>query len=294
MNKNKLLPPFAYFGGKRRVADLVWERLGDVDHYIEPFLGSAAVLLARPHPARVETVNDRDMYVANFWRAVQHDPAAVVRWANNPIFEPDLHARHAWLVEQGRREFREKVMTDPFFFDVRLAGWWVWGLRLTIGAGWCDGKLRRCLPRIGAHGGRKNHEFHVDEMLALADRFKRVRVCCGDWTRICTPAVAGFEKYESIGIFLDPPYRPKGRSKVYTHDAIDHDALQAWVIEQGRRPNVRIALCGYEGDYDLPPEWDEVAWKATGGYGNQGSGRGRANRHRERIWFNLGQNVSSS
>lgn len=62
------------------------------------------------------------MYVANFWRAVQADPEGVVHWANNPILEADLHARHAWLVEQGRTEFREKMMTNPFFFDVQLAG----------------------------------------------------------------------------------------------------------------------------------------------------------------------------
>ena len=71
----RLRAPFPWFGGKSRVAHLVWERFGPVDTYNEPFFGSGAVLLGRPHPPRVETVNDLDCMIANFWRALQHDPA---------------------------------------------------------------------------------------------------------------------------------------------------------------------------------------------------------------------------
>ena len=38
----------SYPGGKSKVADMVWERLGDVDNFVEPFAGSLAVLLRRP------------------------------------------------------------------------------------------------------------------------------------------------------------------------------------------------------------------------------------------------------
>lgn len=40
--------PFPYFGGKSKIADVVWSALGQPAHYIEPFFGSGAVLLARP------------------------------------------------------------------------------------------------------------------------------------------------------------------------------------------------------------------------------------------------------
>lgn len=33
--------PFPYFGGKSKAAPLVWQLLGDVEHYVEPFAGSA-------------------------------------------------------------------------------------------------------------------------------------------------------------------------------------------------------------------------------------------------------------
>ena len=47
--KDRLTAPFPYFGGKAKVADIVWQALGDVNAYIEPFFGSGAVLLNRPN-----------------------------------------------------------------------------------------------------------------------------------------------------------------------------------------------------------------------------------------------------
>lgn len=139
MHDETLRAPFPWFGGKRRVADLVWARLGDVPTYNEPFAGSLAVLLGRPHAPRVETVNDLDCYLANFWRALQHDPEQVAYHADGPVNEADLHARHRWLVDHRP----EQVMTDPEYFDARIAGWWVWGQCLWIGSGWCQTTGRR-------------------------------------------------------------------------------------------------------------------------------------------------------
>lgn len=130
-----LRAPFPWFGGKRRVAHLVWERFGDCINYVEPFAGSLAVLLGRPHPAHHETVNDKDCYLSNFWRALAGDPLAVAHYADWPVNEADLHARHRWLVAQT--DFREKMRTDPDFYDAKVAGWWVWGICQWIGSGWC-------------------------------------------------------------------------------------------------------------------------------------------------------------
>jgi hypothetical protein len=131
-----LRAPFPWFGGKRRVASAVWDRLGDCPNYVEPFFGSGAVMLARPHAPRIETINDKDAYVANFWRAIQHAPDVVAHYADWPVSEADLHARHRWLVDQV--QFRERMMTAPDYFDARIAGWWVWGICQWIGSGWCS------------------------------------------------------------------------------------------------------------------------------------------------------------
>ena len=135
--------PFPWFGGKSRVAHLVWDRFGNVVNYVEPFFGSGAVLLERPHSPGTETINDADCMVANFWRALQNDPDAVTFYADNPVNEADQHARHLWLCSQS--EFRERMKIDPEYYDAKIAGWWVWGQCIWIGSGWCSVQL----PHLG-------------------------------------------------------------------------------------------------------------------------------------------------
>ena len=128
----KLKAPFPYFGGKSAVAAEVWRRFGNVKNYVEPFFGSGAVLLGRPHwrsdgPRLVETVNDADGLLANFWRAMTADAEAVAHHADWPVNEADLHARHLWLVGQ-RERITERLMADPEWLDAKAAGWWVWSM----------------------------------------------------------------------------------------------------------------------------------------------------------------------
>ena len=143
-DQEALKAPFVWFGGKRKVAPVVWERLGDVDNYVEPFAGSLAVLLGRPmsddpSERRTETVNDADHYLSNFWRSIASDPEEVAHWADWPVNEDDLFARHLWLVNEGRQILAEGIEADPFFYDPMIAGWWVWGVNSWIGSGWCAG-----------------------------------------------------------------------------------------------------------------------------------------------------------
>jgi hypothetical protein len=100
-SKRVLRAPFPWFGGKSLAAPLIWRAFGNVPNYVEPFAGSLAVLLARPSTPKVETVNDKDGLIANFWRAVKAAPDEVARWADWPVNEADLHARHQWLVAQA-------------------------------------------------------------------------------------------------------------------------------------------------------------------------------------------------
>ncbi len=129
--------PFPYFGGKRDVAQLIWQRFGRVKQYIEPFCGSAAVLLGSKEPASLEVVNDVNGFIANFWRAVKHQPAEVAREADYPVSHIDLGARHVWLM--GQRDRIGELLSDPCSpGDARVAGWWLWGQCCWIGSGWCE------------------------------------------------------------------------------------------------------------------------------------------------------------
>ncbi len=332
-NVGALKAPFPWYGGKSRVASTVWKYFGDVRNYVEPFAGSLAVLLGRPSEPKIETVNDLDCWIANFWRALRNDPENLAKWADWPVNEADLHARHIWLVNQA--EFRERMKTDPDWFDVKIAGWWVWGISQWIGSGWCrvsgtrgvHGSVVQKRPYLTGHGGgmgvhrkipnlrgnsgaagsgihasglwkqrpqvggndagRGVHRPNaglLDWFYSLADRLRRVRVCCGDWRRVMGPSPTTC--IGVTGVFLDPPYSVDDRADVYNEESrnVSHD-VREWAIQNGDNPMLRIALCGYSGEHDMPEEWTEVAWKSSGGYGSQGNGQGNKNRDRERIWF---------
>ena len=139
----KLKAPFPYYGGKSRIAKIVWERFGKVDGYIEPFAGSLAVLLGCPYIPEREVVCDLSPHISNFWRAMKFDPDAVAESAYWPTFHHDLIAKHRWLNKWGI-DNSERLLDDPEYFDAKAAGWWAWGISNWIGAefadGWATGK----------------------------------------------------------------------------------------------------------------------------------------------------------
>lgn len=316
-----LKAPYPYFGGKSKIAPTVWARLGSVGNYVEPFFGSGAMLLARPgSDYGIETVNDKDGYIANFWRALQAAPDEVARYADWPVNENDLHARHIWLVNH-RPEFTAKLEGDPDYFDAKAAGWWVWGICCWIGSGWCSGNgpwnsvdgvmtntgdgVNRQLVHLGNAGqGVNRKRVHLagyaevgvnakEDLRAyfqqLSNRLRRVRVCSGDWERVCGPTPT--YKHGLTGVFLDPPYSAEaGRdNELYAEEdlSVAH-RVREWCIENGDNPLMRIALCGYSGEgHDLLTHhgWSAHSWKTNGGYGFQGNGKAIANSRREMVWF---------
>lgn len=298
-----LRAPFPYFGGKRRAASLVWEALGNVDHYVEPFAGSAAVLLARPHVGRCETINDLDGMVANFWRAVRSQPDAVAEACDWPVIEADLHARHLWLIGQ-RESLTTRLIADPEWCDPKVAGWWCWGACAWIGDGWCDAKPSRKLPHLGnegmgVHAPRRGAAFSDDAvgfastrewLRALSDRLRAVRVASGDWRRVVAspttlfPAGRGDAAYR-CGVFLDPPYLNGRMDYAAGGTGTDLSAdVRVWCESHGDDTRLRIVLSGYAGDHDAleAQGWRVVEWKANGGYGNAS---GNENAKRERLWL---------
>jgi hypothetical protein len=378
-----LKAPFPYFGGKRRAAGMIWACLGDVRNYIEPCGGSAGNLLARPHPPQIETLNDVDCYIANFWRATQdlegrYDLAEhmVATYADWPVNEVDLHARHWWLLfSDDAREFRERMRRDPFYYDPRIAGWWVWGMCTWIGSGWCrdpddesepvsepTDKLPRLVgvrygdlyyPGLGIHSQqapqflgdvagipgkrpklsngnsrfgagvhrqpdpeilpegrpqladdyargrgvhsndqaetcRERREWLVTWFNRLRDRLRTVRVCCGDWRRVCG-SKSVTTRLGLTGIYFDPPYSAEsGRDPgLYGVDSgtVAHD-VRAYCLERGSDPRMRIVLSGYAGEgHEILEQhgWTVRTWNNPGGYGNR-TEEGKRRARLERVW----------
>lgn len=310
-----LSAPFPYFGGKSRAAAQVWQSFGEVKNYVEPFAGSLSVLLAAPEGQRIETVNDLDGFIANLWRAMVHDPQATAHYADWPVNEVDLFARHSWLVRQ-RVGLTDRLHDDPGYFDAKIAGWWVWGACNWIGTGWCSGKgpwvhdgvkiidarkqsdaekgqgIKRKLPHL-SHGRGINRstpsetadrrEFIFQWFGQLHERLRDVRVTCGEWQRVLGPSPT--TRLGQTAVFLDPPY---------TNGDMDYgaggmgqgiaDSVRQWCIENGDNEKLRIVLCGHAEEHDelLAHGWSIKRWKACGGYGN--SDEAKANAASETLW----------
>ncbi len=271
-----LAAPFPYFGGKSLACETVWSALGDPENYVEPFAGSAAMLLGRPNVGKVETINDADGFVANFWRAVSLDAAEVARHVDWPTNEADLIARHSWLVRNAPG-LLQRLEADPDYYDAKVAGWWCWGACNWIGSGWCSGtgpwqhdgeKLvdARKLPHLG-NAGQGRSAYIYEWFAALMDRTRGVRVAVGDWQRVLTDSVT--VRHGLTGVFLDPPY---------TKGAMDYaaggvggelaDKVRAWCAKNGHDKRLRIVLCGHAGEHDdlLHDGWHTRAWTARKGY----------------------------
>lgn len=346
-------PPFPWFGGKSRASSIIWEHFAGVRHYVEPFAGSLAVLLHAPHDLDMVTLNDRDAFIANFWRATSTDPEAVAHHADWPVNEADLMARHVWLVGVAS-DLPARLEGDPAWSDSKIAGWWVWGQCCWIGSGWCSGEgpwvsvdgrsadkrqlphmgdagqgvnrkrphmsnagqgVNRKLPHMSDAGQGVNRQLpHMgdagkgdaaarttwlrDYFVGLRDLLRGARVACGDWSRVVGPSILRCSR--PTAVLLDPPYAPDERGAgLYRHD--DGEPFREcveWCVERWQNgdlgPALRVALCGFENQgvddalgVGKPGGWSVRKWKTQVGYGAQaqGSGRGRANSVRERIWL---------
>ena len=130
--------PFPWFGGKSKAAETVWKLLGDVPHYVEPFAGSLAVLIGRPHQANrpyfSETVNDLDGHIVNVWRAIQTRPEEVAEHASWPVTEADKQARQIAWRKWIDDDVLDLLAGSADWCDPRMAGWWLYGVACQIGA----------------------------------------------------------------------------------------------------------------------------------------------------------------
>lgn len=153
--------PFSYHGGKSAISPLIWQCLGDPRFYVEPFGGTLANLLARPatsHRIVNEAVGDADCLIIHFWRAIRNDPAAVAWYAIGPVANTELQARHAWLVSQRNNVLEQ--LSDPNWFDPKIAGWWAWGQNLIVSGDWC-GRWPKLTPVFALEATNRNPVFFI-------------------------------------------------------------------------------------------------------------------------------------
>ncbi len=160
--------------------------------------------------------------------------------------------------------------------------------------------INRQIPHLGGSGRGINRasrnavgnrsQYIKDEFSKLAARLRDVRVACGDFERVLSPAVT--TRNGLTGVFLDPPYDAGNDDPYHTSSSGVSARAREWAINNGGNPLLRIVMAGYAGEHDGSEfnrlGWRCVTWKAHGGYGNQANSRGRENANREVLWLSPG------
>jgi DNA adenine methylase len=246
-------PPVPYFGSKGTLAPWIVSLLPEHEHYVEPFCGSLAVLLAK-HPSRLETVNDLDGELMTFWRILRDRPDDLVRvCALTPHSRAELEA--AWESASDDLEVARRV--------------WV---RLTQGRS----------PRLNRTGWR--HQLdpsggtlavpgylngYRDRLLPAAQRL-------ADVSLECLPALDLIAKYGRSPLnllYVDPPYLASTRSQGYRHELKSDDEHRelAIALESCR---ATVVLSGYASPLyaELYDGWHryEIATTTANGKGDTG------------------------
>lgn len=252
-------------------------------------------------------VNENDLHAWHAWLVEKRDSLAAQLEGDPEFYDAKVAGKWCWGICcwigsgfcNGEGPWHRVQSADGVWRLLKVDGTAGQGVnRQLIHLGDAGQGVKRKRIHLGNAGrGVKRQRIHLGDagrgantnrdvygwMQALADRLHRVRVCCGDWARVCTPTVTIHQGLTAM--FLDPPYSAPGRDAVYGHteDFTVAKNVYEWCLEWQNHPLMRIALCGYEGEHDLPG-WEVLEWKTPGGYANQNS-HSMNNCFRERIWF---------
>jgi len=97
-----MISAFPYVGGKTLLADWITGVLPDHQTYVEPFGGSAAVLLNKPRSS-VEVYNDLDGDIVQFFEVARNQPDELKNWIERTPFSEELHSEWANEFYSGKR-----------------------------------------------------------------------------------------------------------------------------------------------------------------------------------------------
>lgn len=252
-------PPIAYYGSKVTIGPQIAALLPAHEHYVEPFAGSLAVLLAK-RPSRMETVNDLDQELMTFWRVLRDRPA-------------DLE-RVCALTPHGRSEHLEaytRVPDDHPDRQLEVARC-VW-VQLTQGRAGTRRKTgwRFYVDPSGSSTSMPGYlAGYVDRMAAAAERLARVSL----EARPALELIQAYGAQQNVLLYVDPPYLGSTRSRNYRHEMsseADHREL-AGHLEACR---ASVVLSGYHSDLydDLYRDWHRHEIQAATGQAHQLSER---------------------
>lgn len=243
-------PPITYFGGKMTLGPQIAALLPQHGHYVEPYAGSLAVLLAKPRSAH-ETVNDLDGDLMTFWRVLRDQPDDLERVC---ALTPHSRAEHAASYDLDACDDLERARR-------------VW-VQLTQGragvrsrTGW-----RHYINPAGSSASMPRYlAGYVGRIADTAERLAGVSL----EARPALDLIRSYGRDPKVLLYVDPPYLGSTRqSGGYVHEMRDeaaHEELAVALLEA----RAAVVLSGYRSPlYDeLYRGWDRHSFAASTGQG---------------------------
>jgi DNA adenine methylase len=236
---------FGWYGGKFSHLDWLIPLLPACQHYCEPFGGSAAVLINRP-ASLIETYNDLDGEVVNFFRVLREKKDELLYQIGMTPFSREEfidaiktngNGQHLSDIERARR----------FFIRARQVRT---GLAQTASVGrWAN---CRNTSRAGMAGAVSRWLGSVEGLATIAERFLRVQIEHDTAIRV-------IERYDSPDtlFYCDPPYphESRGDSKAYGYEMSNEEHVRLSQVLRGIKG--KAAVSGYDCDlmHDLYKDW---------------------------------------
>ncbi|MFZ4829164.1 MAG: DNA adenine methylase, partial [Phototrophicaceae bacterium] len=223
---------FGWYGGKFSHLDWLLPNLPITEHYCEPFGGSGAVLLNR-EPSAVETYNDLDGEVVNFFCVLRtHKEALLESIGLTPFsreeFELAISAPTADIsdLERARR----------FFVRARQ-------VRTGLAQTASRGRWAHCLltSRAGMAGAVSRWLGSVEGLSEIAQRLLRVQI-------ENAPAIEVIRRYDSPQtlFYCDPPYPHDSRTDTHAYGYEMSDVEHRQLAEVLHTVKGMVAISGYE------------------------------------------------
>jgi DNA adenine methylase len=237
---------FGWYGGKFNHLNWLLPLLPKATHYCEPFAGSGAVLLNR-EPSPVETYNDIDGEVVNFFRVLRDRQEELIRSIGlTPFAREELRI----AAEEPTDDLSELERARRFFVCARQVRT---GLAQTASAGrWAHCKLT---SRAGMAGAVSRWLGSVEGLSEIVQRLLRVQI-------ENAPAIEVIQRYDSEEtlFYCDPPYphASRGDCHAYGYEMTDNDHRK--LAEVLINAKGKVALSGYHCELldKLYKDWNYI------------------------------------
>jgi len=237
---------FGWYGGKYSHLEWLLPLLPKTEHYCEPFGGSAAVLLNRA-PSPIETYNDLDGEVVNFFRVLRDQKEALIEAIGLTPFAREEFER---AIDEPTAGLSDLERARRFYIRARQ-------VRTGLAQSASSGRWAHCrlTSRAGMAGAVSRWLGAVEDLPYIAQRLLRVQI-------EHAPALEVIRRYDSSGtlFYCDPPYphESRGDGNAYAYEMNDHQHRE--LAEALHEVSGKVALSGYHCELmdELYRDWKHI------------------------------------